>query len=474
MKKRSAKSMKAKSTAGIRDWEAKRFVLRSLFGVASDKGLVEDISIEFKLGLGEDRLDVVRRLYDTYRRWNQNLPTGAWSLEFWRRVIADQKLRVRSQTLWTSGIVDFIGYFPDDTDRQNAVKEILADQPGLIDLDTQAALKEKYLSSSAVVVSVSPQELNGQYQIVSNEHVNFEGPNSGLVEGSVRVDQFYNCPESAKAWIELIDAARYQMYLDCLVSLRRMSETASWKEAHSNNGDRVLVSLGGGGSPEKDVVLFESIVKLLQQDQKLMYFVSDISPFMLHQTAKALLRLVVKNGIAPKVDLRFHINDFLKLQRTFSRPKGNGTITWTLLGGTIGNVNELQFFQSINGPSQRDDLLLIGIDTLRDGETNEEFQGRMEQQYNSKETESLLLAPMFRGQNQGVTDSSVRLSFPKKSDESKYSNVPNSKTVAFHHGDCCIARSTRYVFDEFLSFVNDLGWRLRHSEKPSEDSSYRT
>ncbi len=184
-------------------------------------------------------------------------------------------------------------------------------------------------------------------------------------------------------------------------------------------------------------------------------------------------RQIQKHNIAEKVELRFQLNDFLKLQRTSNRPSGKKPITWVLLGGTLGNVNELHFFQSINGPSKVGDFLVVGVDTIEESESNEEFELRMRKQYDSKETQSLLLSPMFRGRDYGTAvEANLRLHFPKKSEEDKYSSVPRSKSIAFYHETVIITTSTRYLMSEFTKFVNELGWRVVHSTKPSPESSF--
>lgn len=460
------------SRVGIRDWNLKKLVLRSLVGASSDKGLVDSMSLRFKLNDDEDRREVVEKLYDTFRRWNSSRPKAGRSVEFWDCVIADQKLTVRTSKLWSVGIIEFIGLFRDDEYRRDAVTEILENSQE-VDVELARILREKYLREEDPEKDDTSNDAKGYYEIFSNENLIYEGPNTGFSDGHVRVDQFYNCPESAKAWADLIDASMYQMYLDCLVSLRNMTTSDLWVQYLTETTSPVVVALGGGGSPEKDWVIMESVARNLRDNQELTYVVTDISPFMIHQTAKHLGRLISRSDFGTRVKTKYGYADFLKLQRTFARPNGGRQVTWALLGGTIGNVNELQFFQSINGPSKAGDLLLIGIDTLQPEETVAEFEDRMLQQYSTTETQSLLLAPMYRGNSEIVGNAKLQLRFPKSTEEHKFTSVHGSRTIAFFLDDCRVASSTRYILDEFLKFSCDLGWECLRVEKPGEDSTYR-
>lgn len=90
--------------------------------------------------------------------------------------------------------------------------------------------------------------------------MNFEGPQTGIDNGRVQSTQFYQIPEAAKAWANMVDSENYRMYLDCFISLKELVKSEHWKLAVGNDKYDVAVTLGGGGSPEKDWVIATSLL----------------------------------------------------------------------------------------------------------------------------------------------------------------------------------------------------------------------
>jgi hypothetical protein len=466
---------------GITDWPAKQAFLRSIYDVLNNKSLVQNI-VEGWVTNRDILIEEVERCYETFRRWRASKPSNERSRRFWQQVIEDKDLEnIGVNKLITSSITEFVHFFRKDPQMKTAISELLADSSSELKRETAEALKEKYLNQAAngYLEYDEGHELD-VYNLTGHLAMNFEGHLTGIESGRIQSTMFYNVPEAAKAWEKLVDSENYGMYLECLLSLKKLLSGNAWRTSieDASLAYRSAVMLGGGGSPEKDWELATGILNLLEDNERIEYRMNDISPFMIQYSAKFLHRRLVKQKMNDRVSMRYDWSDFLELDMHFNRPQSNGVV-WALLGGTIGNVSERNFFRSLNGPSQKDDLLIIGIDT-HDDEDIEEFEKRMSSEYRCKELDALLAVPFTNEANEDQPIVEVKIDTYKKHGISNLSDIPNSRTAVFYSDSpgansckCVLAHSTRYDVSEFLNFAERLHWKCVDSASASDKSTFK-
>ncbi len=459
---------------GIRDWAAKRSFLRAVYDEANDKSLV--INVVGTRVSRHEKMDVAEKCYDTFRRWNRSSPTSPSSLEFWKWIIKTHNLNVRAPTLWSCTIEEFISHFPpSDAEVNIAVGQLLEDPRADLDEETKDQLRKKYQTKLAG--ELDDAAVFREYTVGCSETVSFEGPQTGMQNGRIQHAQFYTVPEAAVAWAELVDSENYRMYLDCLLSLEELVLSQFWLDAIEDGRHSVAVILGGGGSPEKDWILAQSLLRAVN---RLELILTDISIYMIGESAKVLQRRIARKKLASRIEPAYRVCDFLKLDEQFFRQENWGSVVWALLGGTIGNVPaEIDFFRSIKGPSKVGDLLVVGVDTIDDGESEDQMANRMSTQYRSKELDALLLTPLMGKTGWDPHSPEPLVNVTVSGSRNPHSDVPSSRTAVFstpfggpNDKDITLATSTRYVAGEFIAYARRFGWRHLGTAKSSEDSTY--
>jgi len=454
--------------SGIHDWAAKRAFLRAAYDETSDKALIVRIADTWVKP--EEKLDFVERCYDTFRKWDRGLPKGERSKQLWTWIIQNAGLNVKAPVLWACSIEEFIEHFPPaEVNVAAAVAQLIADPRASLDEDTLARLKQRFVRAHSGDPDVA-DTLFPRYHVGYSERMHLEGPHTGIAKGHITGSQFYVVPEAATAWSALVDSEGYRMYLECLLSLKSLVGSRAWLRAIEDGRHQVAVMLGGGGSPEKDWVIATS---LLRGAKAVHLVITDISQPMLHHSVAPLRRRLAGANLEQRVTLSWDCYDFLLLDQQFVRGQSWQSVVWTLLGGTIGNVRETQFFRSINGRARAGDLLIVGIDTIESTEA-EELEARVAAHYRNKELDDLLLTPL---RSLGEAPQSVTVTLEGDRRANEHSDVPNSRTAVFSitrdGSRLVLAVSTRYVLQEFLLHAERFGWEHVATEKSGPESTFR-
>ncbi|MDH3998079.1 MAG: L-histidine N(alpha)-methyltransferase [Desulfuromonadales bacterium] len=470
-----------KDRIGIYDWPAKQVFLKAFYGVLSNKALVETIvGVWFSINEPDKLKHEVEKCYDSFRRWDKSKPSGDSSRRFLQQIICDNELEVGISQLCSSSIVEFVAFFNDKNDIGVVVRGLLSDKRAKLDSTIADVLSRQYgsaLKNDEAVIVEPPVD---EYHIRGHMSTCFQGPPTGVEEGRVQSTMFYNLPEAAEAWTDLVDTNNYSMYLDCLLSLKELVASEDWDNALRGGAREyyTAVTLGGGGSPEKDWVLATSMIDALGEQSTLHYWLNDISCYMIHQSAQSLNRRVHQKNLSERITFNYDCSDFLEHDMYFRRPASHH-IVWALLGGTIGNVSEKDFFRSLNGPSKVDDLLVVGIDTIN-GEAPEAFEERMSGEYRCKELDTLLRLPLNGALKDIDPIVEVSITAYKEGGSDNKSDVPNSRTAVFSAPTVAttekrivLAHSTRYEVEDLLEFAERLGWLHVKTIPAPSDSSFR-
>ncbi len=291
----------------------------------------------------------------------------------------------------------------------------------------------------------------------------FEGVQSGISAGHVHSWQCFLTPEAARQWNALVENGNYAMYSTCLATLEELLQAKQWK-AVVGDAYNVGVALAGGGSPEKDALLAGALARATQN--KIQYWLIDVSNEMMTHSQRGISRLLRQadlKSLAHRIELKPGKRiDILKLPLYFRRPLDWSRTVWAVLGGTIGNLPECEFFDSISVPSRPGDLMIVGLDT-HEGETWDGFQERIRNQYQGEEVYELLL------EGRHGRDRDVQITFR----EAINRDVPDSWIAEFRarcDGQEVVVTSTRYLLDEFLKYASKRGWEHLHTVAASEST----
>jgi uncharacterized SAM-dependent methyltransferase len=192
-----------------------------------------------------------------------------------------------------------------------------------------------------------------------------EAAKDGLKRGRIDQRVYYLNPDSADYWKDLISSEQYHQYTECKEALEKLVAKPAWVDFFENaKGDGIVML--GGGSPTKDLVLIKSLLDLSPANATVHYALVDISQYMLMSAFRLIDSALRQMQIRSKVHITTLCWDFMDLigaRRRLRRDAKN--VAWALPGGTIGNLDELHFFESIAAKAAPGDLLIIGAETKR-------------------------------------------------------------------------------------------------------------
>lgn len=171
------------------------------------------------------------------------------------------------------------------------------------------------------------------------------------------IDQRYMFVDrgAAAQWNAVHSAQEYGMYNDCKETLEH-----SLKQILNDNRIIEEIVILGAGSADKDWEVIVSIVQ--KQKSPLRVIVCDASFHMLVETFAPLSEWVKNNKkFSPLVSIELCCFDFTD-RRGWAichlRPGAHRLIT--VLGGTIGNVDESKFLRTLSSEAEDGDAILIG------------------------------------------------------------------------------------------------------------------
>jgi len=226
---------------------------------------------------------------------------------------------------------------------------------------------------------------------------------------------------------------------------------------------------------------------------------------MLHASFQEVDASLTDSGQKPKVNLRPLVRDFMDLSGTTEiiRPSGKN-VAWFILGGTIGNINEEEFIQSIRREARAGDLFIIGAETVG-AETRETMRDLLVSKYKNTAVRNFVMAPLRAAWHDLQIGGDISRAFDKilvdvtVGKENIHSAVPRAATVelsvmssakgfaAFMHRvmgaprlqeskdnrKIVLLTSTRYDEIELVRFVARRGFQLQETVTSPLNSLYK-
>ncbi len=460
----------------MRDWVLKREALLGAFSKQTYKELFLYVYSQAYPGSPKiEQMSFAEQIAGANRHW-KNGSTAKCSDEagpgrFWKalsKVLDDEN--AIPVNLMRCSIAEFISYLPDGL-KEDAVTALEYKKSKLgVNSVLLSSLKQKYATQTCIVSALtnSGDEYYSHLIPYSHEPQSIE---EGIAVGVLNQAHYYLSLDASKAWIDLIESEGYPIYIHCLDALQTLVKRPTWLNHIGSSHYKTLICLGAGGAVSKDLVLIESMIKPNLQEP-IEYIIQEISPFLASKSRVELHRVLERKNLLDKVNLSSNISDFLKLSENPVIPHSseNGCAIWTLLGCTIGNIDESSLLSGVNTKASRDDLFVVSTDTFDEKEGIREFRKRVTENYESQSMQDFLL-PVVRvvqtycGIHAPISDilENVEISVVEGCDRN-LTGIPNSRTVLFtlqvEGKEIILLTSTRYEKSSLVRYFDQQGWLL--------------
>lgn len=309
----------------------------------------------------------------------------------------------------------------------------------------------------------------------------------GLESGYIDQSLYYLSTESVHLWFAITNNDFYSGFDQCKTGLMRLVREPEWKDFISSEIFEGVVMLGGGGSPSKDAILVNSLIKASQdgprKETRSRYVLLDTSLYMLTSSRRELEGGLRRMGAEDAVSIIPVESDLMNLADAMPliRPE-EGNVAWFLTGGTLGNLDENQFFESVASQAQPNDLLIVGTGCF-DGEPDEQYLSNLKREYEQDEIRKLVKVPLaaawsaldMSGTALEALDN-IKIDI-LKGGENELSDVKDSVTVVANLsingiGDVLLFKSSRYREEALVELAGRHRWAHVKSVD-GLDSSFR-
>lgn len=443
--KKTTKGMK-----GITDWDKKRKALRLLFGSTRDEELAAAI-------LANGTEEQANALRESFKNWHSNNdPTGNTGRLFIeslakRLVEKGSKSKNIQAIIWKGTYKNFYEIIPENF-RAGIQKPEEADNE---------------------TINSSLGNSNTHYPVWVNCLHPYETVESCLINGRIDQKFHYLSPDSADLWRKIINSDEYHQYKECKSAFEVICKDNNvWRMFFQKNNGVIML---GGGSPSKDLLIMNSVLELLPSSHKVIYAIIDYSHYMLDSSFMIINhRLVSDEHYRSRIKLSFIRDDFLKLSGIKKILKcENKNVAWIFPGGTIGNVDERKFFDSIANEATSGDLLIIGAEMIGDQDVTDKYDTWAVKQLISTPLRALWHKLSDKGSLQEML---TRIETNIVSGENNdHSMINGSKTIEMllPSENIVLATSTRYDEKHFIEFAARKFFYLEASEASMHNPNYK-
>lgn len=346
---------------GIVEWDRKLAALVIFYGGVSShrelaRKILENVQDDDKHGT-KSGTPLEERLYEClHKTWWKYKPRSGYSLRFREIIIgqinayigAQSAVRMTPAIFVNGGYEEFCRVFPKEPWWQ--IFRIIES-----DAEQMEALPPPH--GPAVEDDVA-------YLLRVSRSLKFDLGSAAVARGKVDQKFYYRTPEAVAKWEQVISAQRYPLYDHCRDALSAFTRAEVWRQFFFAEDGRAITMLGGG-SASKDLVLIDGALAHLPTSERLQYTIADISPVMAHSAYQVVDANLRRDGIKDRVNLETAWCDFLHLQEITNsiRPMGK-RVAWLIPGNTFGNMNEREFLKSIKRKGNDGDLLVIGTEIV--------------------------------------------------------------------------------------------------------------
>lgn len=434
---------------GIVDWDSKKYLLHQIFSEQSDGGLAKAI-------LNASGWDPsIQQLKGSFKSWypgksNPKGPVGQTFLTELSKRINEFRKEQNIEEL-NLGTIQNIIWKKSYNDFKNLIPEKLFSCPNVT-----SNIDSTYDSNSIRITQT-------HYQLWINRNTRFRSWDNSLVNGKIDQKFHYLSPDSAGLWEKVIRSNEYHQFDDCKSALEDLCKYNEIWHKFCKEPSKGVVMLGGG-SPSKDILIMNSIAELSQREDNLAYGLVDFSYYMLESSLQMIdFRFSSDKKLSSRIKLSLFKDDFLLIEnlKTILQCE-NENIAWFLPGGTIGNVDERSFFDSIAREATPGDLLIIGAEVL--GDNSMDIIGKYETWAVKQLVSTPLRAMWHNFKFQGTLEEAlqeIKVRFVNGL-ESGHSAIKETQTIEISMPieNIVLATSSRYHEKNFIDFAGSKSFDL--------------
>lgn len=185
----------------------------------------------------------------------------------------------------------------------------------------------------------------------------------------------YKTDPGCKKWLELCGSPGYSFFQRSYNNLDSKSEEICGAIiSKANRTDFDFVSLGVGDG-KKDGLLLSSFLKKQEEGSHLYYYPMDINITMIERAAHNLNQMEEFTVDKDKLRIKPFVGDFFGIDNMelFYNYRKSPNI-FSILGNTIGNGEESELIETLQGTIEENDFLIIEINTNQDSESIEKLE----------------------------------------------------------------------------------------------------
>lgn len=453
------------------NWHDKRKFLFRVFNADSHPGLLAQVLG----GMSFKDSEAVPKFADTMQRWPDAVTAKTpMACIFFERVASKLECHpdVTGVRLMEVSYPQFVALIPE-CNRSDGI-----DFDGFVEPDTEqdfAELEEQLLSQFDA----------DMFEITFFEYELGQQPSVRAAASNGALDQrlFYQHPDCAEHWETIINGMGYPTFNKCKYSMDRMLDTPAFLHETANDPLGRVVMLGGGGGFAKDCSIIARLLKTGAYSAKhpLTYTLIDVSTHMLRRSRLRLAHNWQHTDWGKRVAVKLISGDFMH----FSRPRyrshlrsRHGPILWTLSGGTLGNISERRFFESLNKVAAKGDLFMLGTSILTDKASNDADASK---RYLSPSVTALLRSPLqdllnFLNSRMPVDRLLSSLTVDTRDGRAfGVTDIPDSRTAVMTatigNIDYSVLNHTNYDADALIEFAATYGWKCIERALPGYDDA---
>jgi hypothetical protein len=465
----------------IKDWKVKKEIVRIAFGQlrqndVPDMILDANTFDEEKYGFAwESLLEMYGHRFDKQRiNVGPNSKYRVFFSELSEQLGCDEV--IPGTSIIEKSASDFVKTLPKTT-TENLISAL---HQGGVQLEFRSAIEALFNVELPIVtndnfvgyeqdLNLIPENIKSWYPIYYTPNETLPTIQEGIAKGHIDQSLYYQNTDAVTRWFSITNDEFYTGFDQCKTGLLKLSRQQQWIDFTRDADCDGIVMLCGGGAHSKDAVLIKSLLdgfknreKPASQDKKIRYTLVDRSSAMLEVSRSKIAELLDKRDGHDFIEISALRRDVMSMNG--SEPvRGNGKLAWFNTGGTLGNLDEAQFFKSLNQAALKDDLLILGVSCVDDGELD--FSA-LAKEYERDVVKNLVAVPLsvvWSTLNVDERTETTISSIVVEAIPNELSAVKNSITVVAKlpsetMGEIILFKSSRYNEHSLTDFAKEYGW----------------
>lgn len=480
----------------ITDWKIKKEIVRIAFGQMRQNDVPDQVLDannfdEEKYGFGWDSL--LEMYGHRFDKEHINVGPNSKYRVFFNELSEQLGCNevVPGTTIIEGSVDSFIEILPIKT----IEKLVAALTQGGVQLEFRSSfsnlLSEFVKKTNIDIQKSTDQELNlfpavGQswYPIYYTPSEDLPTIKQGIESGHIDQSLYYQNTDAVNRWLSVTNDEFYTGFDQCKTGLLKLIRLREWLDFVNAKNCDGIVMLCGGGAHSKDAVLIKCLLDTFfgatsndKGSKKMKYTLVDRSSAMLELSRTKLEELLDKKNGHQFVELKALRRDVMAMDG--SEPvRNSGRIAWFNTGGTLGNLEEDKFFESLAQVSKSGDMLILGVSCIEDLDNVD--LSVLAREYERDVVKDLVGVPLSAVWGTLDIDESPEkaiASIKVEAVRDTYSSIKNSVTVVAKLpsqilGDIILFKSSRYSERALIKFVEKYNWE-HLSSIDGLDSSFK-